>query len=320
MTTWAGAWRIGRQHPLLTSTAIALLWTAIGLAIATMSGTLRPYVLEWLRLQGTLNIVIGVWLLISAFSNPLDELIRNLGVAPQISKAVTVTRAVVIISVTAIGSASLISLGFNGRGVVLGFLNLTCIVICALAAVATWHGIEILIASKEAATADLHVFVYSPAETKELRFLARHASTYAAVLTLGYAFTLAATLLSRWTADPLRVRTVITFWPMLYVPFCMLLLLYPQMQFRKLIRREKERLMSVCQNTIDDVLKKEPLTTDDVQRCNALADLFNKVAATPEYIVDLGIVSKMLWVVGVNAVTLILPREYIVSVIRGYLQ
>ena len=319
MTTWVGAWRIGGRYPFLTSIAFALLWTAIGLAIAAMSGNSNPYVLEWLRLQGTINLAIGVWLLISAFSNPLDDLLRNLGVEPQPSKAVRFARAAILFGVAAIGSASLISLGFNGSGVVLGFLNLTCVVICALAAVATWHGIEILIASKAAGTADLHVFVYSPAETKELRFLARHASTYAAVLTLGYAFTLAATLLSRWTADPLRVRAVITFWPMLYVPFCMFLLFYPQIQFRKLIRREKERLMSVCQDTIDDVLKKEQLTTDDVQRCNALADLFDKVAATPEYIIDLGIVSKMLWVVGVNAVTLILPREYIASVIRGYL-
>ena len=320
MTTWVGAWRIGGRYPSLTSISAALLWTAIGLAIAAMSGTFRPYAVEWLRLHGTINLAIGVWLLISALSNPLDELLQNLGVAPQSSKAVKFTRIAVLFGVTAIGSASLISLGFNGRGVGLGFLNLTCVVTCTLAAFATWHGIEILIASKAAGTADLHVFVYSPAETKELRFLARHASTYAAVLTLGYAFTLSATLLSRWTADPLRVRAVITFWPMLYVPFCMLLLFYPQIQFRKLIRREKERLMSVCQNTIDDVLKKEPLTTEDVQRCNALADLFDKVAATPEYIVDVGIVSKMLWIVGVNAVTLILPREYIVSVIRGYLE
>ena len=311
--------RVARGHPFPTSVGLAVAWTSGGLAIAVVNGSFSTFASEWVRLQGTISLVIGVWLTIAAACYPLTTLVLNFGVEHRSSRALIVTRVIVIAGVTLVGSASLISLGFNGRGVSLWFLNTTCVIICALAAVATWHGIEIVIASRMAANTDLHVFVYSPAETKELRFLARHAATYAAILTLGYSFTLTATLLSRWTGDPVRVRTVVTFWPMLYVPFCMLLLIFPQVQFRKLIRREKERLMSVCQETIDNVLKKDDLTTDDVQRCNALADLFDKVAATPEYVLDVGIVTKAIWIVAANAITLLLPREHIVAAIRGYL-
>lgn len=307
------------RSPLLCSVGVAVLVLGGGVLAGSASGQLTTLLAEWFRLQGLPNTAIGTWLAIIGACQPLTFLLASASVTAPTPRGMKIWRIIVVGAVTFFGSASLISLGFNGVGAGLVYLWSNCVFIVFLAGMATWHGIEILIACKAVAAAPLHVFVYSPAETKELRVLARHASTYAAVLTLGYAFTLLGTMLARWTGDPKHVQLVVGFWPVLYIPFCLLLLIYPQVQFRNLIRREKERLLSVCQNGIDDVLKKTDLTAEDVSRCNVLADLFNKVAATPEFVVDIGIIARYLWIVAANVAALLIPREWLEANVAEYL-
>jgi hypothetical protein len=313
------AWTFTSERPLFAALAAATAMLALGVLTGRATGSVYPLLEEWFRLQGFFDIAIGMWLVIVGFSNPLPSLLKSAGVESGTERSShDIWRAIVITLVTVIGSGSLISLGFNSHGLGLAYLWIGCVFIVGMAGVATWHGVEILIACQQVASAPLHVFVYSPAETKELRILARHSTTYASVLTLGYAFTLLGTILGGWTGDPLRVRIVTSFWPVLYIPFCFILLIYPQIQFRKLILREKERLLSVCQKGIDDVLQKPDLTSEDVSRCNALAELFNKIAGTPEFVIDVGIVMRYLWIVLVNAGTLFLPRERLLSMLSDY--
>jgi hypothetical protein len=225
----------------------------------------------------------------------------------------------VITSVAVIGTVSLLSLGFAAPSLLTRvFMWITAVVVCTLAGVATWHGVELFVLVFRMRAMQLELFAYSPAETRGLRRLAHHLVTYAGVLTIGYAFALAATLLGSWRAAPSWVRTVQVFWPVLYVPFCFLLLLVPQAWLRDLVCERKEALLQRWEASMNSLLQRpSKLRRDDVDECNALADLFEKVSGTPEYVIDLSLALKTAGILIVNLTSLAVPREVITSWLRA---
>jgi hypothetical protein len=310
--------RWAHAHPLMAALAAAIAWTGVGLFWASAGHAYNDFVEEWWRLFGSIDIALGVWLVLDAESHPLPSLLDGLAkslLTPQTTRTV---KWAIVAAVAIIGSGSLIALGFHVQPVVLPFMWFTCLVVCAISGVVTWHGVEILIASRQIGESRLHIFVYSPGETKELRVFARHVTQFASLCTIGYAITLCGTLLARWTASPVLVARVVTFWPLLYVPFCLLLLAYPQVQFRRVILREKQKLLDVCQTRIDDLLQKPDLSNDDVQKCNAFADFFDKIARTPDFVLDAGIVFRMVSVVVLNALTLLVPKDLLLQWLKVY--
>jgi hypothetical protein len=305
-------------HPLMASLVAAGAWTAIGFLWATASNAYADFAEEWWRLFGSIDLALGVWLVLDAEAHPLPLLLDGLGSPSVSSTRITTLKWVTITAVAVIGSGSLIALGFHAPTAMQPFMWLTCFLICAISGEVTWHGIEIFIASGQIGESTLRVFVYSPGETKALRAFARHVTQFAALCTIGYAITLCGTLLARWTGPPALIAKVVTFWPLIYVPFCLILLAYPQFQFRRIIRREKQKLLDVCQSKIDDLLQKPDLTNDDVQKCNAFADFFDKIVRTPDFVLDAGIVVRMVSVVALNGFTLFVPKELLMQWLQAY--
>src|ERR1051325_2028303 len=317
-TTFAAGLRWARNHSLLAAVALAGVWTAIGYLWAAAAHASADFVQEWWRLFGTIDIGLGVWLLLDAETHPLPVLLDGLASSPLSSRTAARLKWTIVAAVALIGSGSLIALGFHVPAAMLPFMWTTCLLICAISGVVTWHGVEVLLASKHIGESQLHVFVFLPGETKQLRAFARHVTQFAALCTIGYAITLCGTLLARWTAPPAHVEQVVTFWPLLYVPFCLLLLIYPQIQFRTIIRREKQKLLDMCQSKIDDLLQKPDLTNDDVAKCNAFADFFEKITKTPDFVLDAPIVLRMLSIVLVNAFTLFVPKDLLLQWLQLY--
>jgi len=310
--------RSSRAHPFLACLTVATVWTATGFLCAILTNSYRDFAEEWWRLFGSIDIGLGVWLVLDAEAHPLSQLLDRLATSPLTPRAATILKGSIIAVVAFIGSGSLIVLGFHVPSPMLPFMWVTCFFVCAISGVVTWHGVEIVIASRQIGDSTLHVFLYSPGDTKELRTFVRHVTQFAAICTVGYAITLCGTLLARWTAAPERINQVVTFWPMLYIPFCLFMLVYPQMKFRTIIQREKQKLLDVCQGKIDDLLRKSDLTNDDVQKCNAFADFFDKIAKTPDFVLDAGIIMRMISVIVVNAITLFVPREALLQWLQLY--
>jgi hypothetical protein len=68
---------------------------------------------------------------------------------------------------------------------------------------------------------------------------------------------------------------------------------YPHLVLHRVIQREKEQTLLSCQRDIDDLLAKYSLLkTDDINRTNTIAQLFDRITATPDYVLDFGIVVR----------------------------
>jgi hypothetical protein len=309
----------------LRSCGFAAVWTAVGCLLALAAGELRPFLHEWFLLQGFFDIAIGAWLVFVAGDCTPEDLIAPLRARDEAiwssPRAERAARWLTVGGIAGVGTASLVSLGFHARSLpVLVFLWVTTAAICTLAALATWHGIELLVLVQRMRSLSLDLFAYSPAETRALRVLAQHVVTYAGMLTIGYAFTLAGTLLGTWTGPAPWVRAVRVFWPVLYVPFCMILLLLPQYDLQQLVTEKKDALLGVWEGRMNVLLQSgHELGRDEVDQCNALADLFEKVSRTPDYVLDVGLGVKTAGIIVANLATLLIPREIVTTWLRALL-
>src|SRR5207248_3235008 len=100
-------------------------------------------------------------------------------------------------------------------------------------------------------------------------------------MTCGYAFALIGTLLPQWNGNVNFVRFVQLLWPLVYVPICLIIVTYPHIAIHDLIRREKDRLITIYQQQINQILAhSETLTNEDIERVNALAGLIDKIEKT----------------------------------------
>ena len=132
-----------------------------------------------------------------------------------------------------------------------------------------------------------------PARTPELRGLVSYFTWFTLLVTIGYACAVIATLDDHWTGAPEYIAAVRLFWPLIYVPICTVAMIYPHMVVHRLIQREKEETLLSCERDIDDLLGRfRDLKTEDINRTNTLAQLFDRIAATPDYVVDIGIAAR----------------------------
>ena len=316
-----------KKYYFFISITISMSWSALGLLVAIFNGNFHNFLDEWIRLQGFPLVALGLWLYLVGESNPASQLLARLVGAREARiefkqrQWQIKAKRIIIILIGSVGSISLISLGFSGQNGTLAFMWCTCIIVCFLAGYATWHGVNLILVSSIIEDKRIKVFVYSPAETKELKKLAIHVTKYATILTVGYAFALFATLLGQWTGNSAFIRVVVIFWPGLYVPFCFVLLIYPQLKFSAIVKKEKSHILMKCQKNMNDILNKEDsLSKDEVERCNMLAELFEKVSATPNNIMNFGIMARTVCVATFNLASIIMPKELIIQLLKDNLR
>jgi hypothetical protein len=281
---------------LLAGVGAALACTGIGLVVAWVQGELPHFIDEWVRLQGFPLLAIGVWLCLIVRSGSFPDRIKSAmaeGVTPPRGIRRRELRLLVVSAVWVFGTASLIAMGFDAHGPILGYFWLTCATICLMAGVTTMHTIEIILTMHRLRPTSIKTFHYAPARTPELRQLISYFTFFTCVLSVGYAFAFAGTLYGHWTAHQLYIEAVRFFWPTIYVPICSVALIYPHLIIHKLIRQAKERTLMSCEAEIDGLLERyKELNNEDVQRVNTLTQLFDRIAATPNYIIDVGIIAR----------------------------
>lgn len=139
----------------------------------------------------------------------------------------------------------------------------------------------------------LKLHLYSPARTPELRGIVSYFTFFTFLLTVAYGFAYVGTMNGAWTGNRTLIGIVQMFWPTIYVPVCSIALIYPHIVVHKLVQRVKEHALSSYQREMDGLLGEyEKLKDTDVQRINSLAQLFDRLSATPNYVIDLGIATR----------------------------
>lgn len=292
----------------LIGLGIGLAWTALGCGLALIAGVLRPFFREWLALQGFFLVWLGTWLILTIRSGSFPFRLAALTGEPtrrgRIIKS-RILRAVVVLLIGIIGTATVIGMGFNAHGAILLFFWLTCGGVCFAAGIVTLHVLEVLIAIHRLEGQEIKVFRYAPARTPELRMIVSYFTSFTLLVSVGYAFGFLATLYGHWTSLSVYVEGVRMFWPVLYVPICSVALTYPHFVVHRLIQREKERTLLLCQEDIDVLLSKySTLKTEEIERTNTLAQLFDRMEATPNYVIDFGIAARTLLPLVLNLATL----------------
>jgi hypothetical protein len=216
-------------------------------------------------------------------------------------------RRAIVLLIGVAGTSTLIGLGFDAHGPLLWFMWLTCASVCFTAGIVTLHLVDVLLVVHNLQHVVINAFRYSPARTRQLRDLVSYFSSFTLLVTIGYAFAFAATLKPHWTGAPDYVHAVQLFWPVLYVPACSIALLYPHFVIHRLIQREKENTLLSCQREIDLLLVNySGLNPEDIERTNLLANLFDRISATPDYVLDFGIALRTALPLAFNFVTLLI--------------
>jgi len=311
----SGAERSGTEsqsthHPLWCVTGIAagLIWTALGCGVAALYGGLRGFLEEWYLLQGFFLVAIGTWLLLIMKSRCFQARVEAL-TDPSVTTS-ALSRPVLRIGVPGligvVGTGSLVALGFNAQGAVLYFMWMTCAAVCLTAGEVTLHAIRVVATVSKLQKVDIKVFRYAPARTPELRSVVNYFSSFTLLVTVGYAFALLGTLDPLWKAPKEYVEAVRLFWPFVYVPICSIALVYPHIVIHRIIQREKERTLLSCERDIDDMLLKyATLKSEEINRTNSLAELFDRISATPDYIIDVGVAARTFLPLAFNLASLL---------------
>lgn len=286
----------------------AFAWTGVGYVLAWLQGTSRHFLEEWYLLQGFFQVTLGTWLLLQIRSNTLHARVEALCAVGSPSRGIgrRWVRIAIVIGIGVGGTTSLLFLGFPATGSVLVFMWVTCAAVCLTAGIVTLHAIDLIIVVHSLQQTEIKAFRYSPARTKELRDLVDYFTSFALLLTIGYAFTLVGTMNPHWTGSIDYVTAVRGFWPILYVPACLIALIHPHFVVHRLIQREKERTLSHCQQEMDQLLTKySDLNAAEIDRTNSLAQLFDRISATPDYVVDFKVAVSTVIPIVFNVATLV---------------
>lgn len=290
--------------------AVSVVWTAVGCAIALIQGdSARAFLREWTNYQGPFLLALGTWMLLIIRSQTFEARVKALT-----DEEVTIgalgkrpLKIAIVAFVTVLGSATVSRMGFNGHGAVLLFMWFTNLCIDFASGIVTLHALTIVWVVHNLQYHKIKVSRYAPARTHELRNIVKYFSTFTLLMTLGYAFALAGTLKGNWTGSKDYVEAIQWFWPIIYVPICCAVLIYPHLAIHKLIQRQKEDTLRSCQEDIDKLLEKYgKLKDEEIGRTNELAQLFDRITATPNYVVDFGIAVRTLLPLAFNLLTLFL--------------
>ena len=321
-------WRPPSSIPLLALIAFvsALGWTLIGLLISAISSSLMSFWIEWLSIQGFFAVAAAIFLGLLALSPSLADALRQLTTgAPNVKRwnkrtAIANWRRVTIAFVTIVGSITTTQLGFSVAPPARYFMWLTCIGVCVFAGLITWHAIEVIHTATRIEKLKIKFFVYSPGETLSLKRLALHYVTFGLGMTFGYIFAFIGTLSPLWTGNPVFIRTVQAFWPVIYVPLCLFIITYPHLAIHHLIRREKDRLILSYQEEINSIIgDQSPVSQQDIERINALANLIRKIEDSPSFALNfpIAIGTGLMYVANVGS--LFVPKELVVAIIHKLL-
>jgi hypothetical protein len=276
----------------LVGLVIAGVWTLVGIGLAFAQGDFVKFVAEWQSLQAPFLIGLGTCLLLMAKSDALTERAARIAKERLLipSKKRTWLRITIVGGIFVVGTASLVWMGFNATGHLLVFMWITAAAICFTAGVVTLHTIDLLVVMHSLQGAGVKAFRYSPARTPELRDLINYFTSFTLLLSIAYSFAFAGTIRGHWTGDPAYIEAVQLFWPLVYVPICSAALLYPHFVMHNLIRAAKEDSLVSYQREIDQLMiDYKGLNNEDISKINSLAQLFDRISATPDYVVDLGI-------------------------------
>jgi len=275
---------------------VAAAWTLVGFLIAAIQSDQYHFIAEWQRMQAFFCLGLGVWLLLIARSGVLADRARRItkdGFAPPQGIVDQRLRATIVFAVALTGAVSFIMMGFNARGALLAFMWLMCLFICFLAGLVTLHAADLIVVIYNLQYTELKTYRYSPARTPELREIVSYFSFFTLILTIAYAFACFGTLRGSWTGNHSFIEAVQLFWPAIYVPACSIALIYPHVVVHKLIQHAKDGALATYQRDIDGLLSNyEALSNDDVQRINTLAQVFDRISATPNYVIDFGIAAR----------------------------
>jgi hypothetical protein len=304
----SGAVAIPYPSYFAVSVATALAWTFVGGVIAEQQGVLEHFLAEWRLLQGPFLIGLGTMLILISRSGALEsranKLAREHGTNP-LGLGSRSLRILVLIAVFFGGSASIIGMGFDARGPVLVFIWASCLAVCAAAANLTLHTIDLLLIVHRLEKLGIKTFSYSPARTPALRDIISYFSSFTFVLSIGYLFAFLGMLRGHWTGNPTYVQAVLWFWPLVYVPVCSVALIYPHVVMHRLVTREKEKTLGSYQVKIDELLAHyQNMHGEDIQELNNLAQLFDRISATPDYVIDFGIAIRTFLPLAINVAIL----------------
>lgn len=278
---------------LAAALAAAASLTGIGAVIAFIQAEETRFWQEWVASQAFPCLAFGIWLFLIARSGAMEERVRLLTQASTDPPAGTTAlwqRLAITIPIGAGGTASLIGLGFDADGFLLLFFWMMAALVCFLAAFITLHTIDLLTTLHNLKAASISLFQYSPARTPALRMLIAYFTVFTFLLSIGFFFAALGTFKGHWTGNESYIQTVQWFWPAIYVPICSAALIYPHLAVHAVVQEAKERTLSAYKREIDVLLEKYPkLENENVDRVNSLAQLFDRISATPDYVIDLGI-------------------------------
>ena len=295
----------------------ATIWTLLGmLASLTTSGP-ETFLREWLLLQGPPLLALGLFLTLFTQGRRLKDFASELSCRPESGRLSQIPRRSLMLSVTVIGTASLVALGFPSRQLALVFMWLTCALICLMASLVTVHAAEVLLFAARLRHCAAKLQPYSPADTPSVRRLAEYIAFFGLLVTIGYCFAFVGTVSGNWTSTAPLVRIVKYFWPMIYVPLCLATLSYPHIAIYRLVRAEKDRTISGLQTKMIALVSvDDSLTNQEIDRLNALADLIQKIENTPNYPHNIRLVGTLAFTLLANLASLLVPKEALAQILR----
>lgn len=292
---------------------VATFTTVIGSGIAFLQRDLRHFLSEWYAIQGLplISLVIFLFLVARspAFTNIISALTLDASVPSRLLSGRR-TRFAIMFVVSAGSILSTAAEGFNANGALLIFMWIIGVPFFLIGSSIILHLIDMLSIIYSLQKIKIKLFRYNPANTKELRDLISYATTFTLIGTIAYGFTLLATVKGHWVSNGGYVKVLQMLWPIIFVPMCSFALVYPHLVVHRLIRREKEHILSRYREKINDYFTySDENTTDDLQ-LNVVTQLFDRINATPEYVFDLSIAVRTLVPLVFNILTLPIKKLF----------
>ena len=294
----------------VTGLLTSAVWMAAGCVITLIQGdNVRSFVRDWINYQGPFLIWLGTWLLLMIRSKSFSARVSALTCDGSVKLSIVGTRLfrfLLVGVVTGLTFVSGIRMGFYGRGAVLFFLWLTYFWIEIATGLVTLHALEILVVVRNLQHQKLELSHYAPAGTPELRSVVKYFSTYLLLMTIGEALGLMGSLRGHWTGSQMNIDIFRWFWPFIYFPMCSVLLIYPHLVIHKIIQKEKQQTLSAYRQELEEHLSRHDthMRNGQIERTNHLAELVDRITASPDYVIDFGIAVRTLLPFAVNLLTL----------------
>jgi len=293
----------------ITGIVVSSAWTGLGCMIAAIQGYgVRSFIQDWISYQGPFLVWLGTWLVLMIRSQNLAARISAITFDGSVKPGIVgkpLFRLLAVVLVTALTFASGMRMGFRGQGAVLVFFWLTYLCIEIATGFITLHAIEIFAVVHNLRRQRIKLSHYAPARTPKLRSIVNYFSAYVLLIAAGQFLGLLGTIKGHWTGSRPSVQVFQWFWSLVYFPMSSLLLFYSHWMIHKLIKKEKEQTLSVYEQELEERLSKpnNNAKISQIVRTNQLAQLVDRITASPDYVIDFGIAVRTLLPLALNLVT-----------------